>query len=121
MTDSNIFESVVVLCTAPKNDAERIADLVVRKGLAACVSILGVGSIFRWEGEIQREREEMMIMKTTGEFVESLTETISGAHPYDVPEIIALPVVGGHPDYLAWVRESVGKGEGPHPLPGQRD
>jgi periplasmic divalent cation tolerance protein len=114
-------EVVVVLCTAPTRDAERIADLIVRKGLAACVNIMGVGSIYRWEGVIQHEREELMVIKTTGELLENLTETIGGAHPYDVPEIIALPVVGGHADYLAWVRESVGRREGPHPDAGQRD
>jgi periplasmic divalent cation tolerance protein len=104
-------ETVVVLCTAPTRDAERIADLIVRKGLAACVNIHGVGSVFRWEGEIQHEREELMVIKTTGDLLENLTETIRGAHPYDIPEIIALPVVGGHADYLTWVRESVGRRE----------
>ncbi|MDD4255795.1 MAG: divalent-cation tolerance protein CutA [Methanofollis sp.] len=104
-------KTIVVLCTAPTRDAERIADLIVRKGLAACVNIMGVGSIYRWEGEIQHEREELMVIKTTGELLESLTETIGGAHPYAVPEIIALPVVGGHADYLAWVGESVGRRE----------
>jgi periplasmic divalent cation tolerance protein len=104
-------ETVVVLCTAPTRDAERIADLVVRKGLAACVNIMGVGSIYRWEGKVCREREELMVVKTTGELLESLTETIRGAHPYDVPEIIAIPVVGGHANYLTWVRESVGRVE----------
>lgn len=104
-------ETIVVLCTAPTRDAERIADIVVRKGLAACVNILGVGSIFSWEGKIRQEREELMVIKTTGELLEDLTETIRGAHPYETPEIIALPVVGGHADYLAWVRESVGRRE----------
>jgi len=98
---------VVVLCTAPPGDAERIADLVVGKKLAACVNILGVGSIYRWEGKIQRDREELMIVKTDRDHLDDLMETITGAHPYEVPEIIALPVVAGNSDYLAWVRESV--------------
>lgn len=102
-------EIVVVLCTAPTRDAERIADLVVRKGLAACVNIMGVGSIYRWEGKIRQEREELMVIKTTGDLLEDLTEAIRGAHPYETPEIVALPVVGGHADYLAWVRKSVGQ------------
>jgi len=98
---------VVVLCTAPPGDAERIADLVVRKRLAACVNIMGVGSIYRWEGKVQREREELMIIKTGHEHLEDLMETIKGAHPFEVPEIIALPVVAGNTDYLDWVKESV--------------
>ncbi|NVO65842.1 divalent-cation tolerance protein CutA [Methanofollis tationis] len=99
---------VVVLCTAPPGDAERIADLVVGKRKAACVNIMGVGSVYRWEGKIQREREELMIIKTDRKHLDALMETISGAHPYEVPEIVALPVIAGTTDYLEWVRESVG-------------
>lgn len=98
---------VVVLCTAPPGDAERIADLVVGKNHAACVSIFGVGSIYRWEGKIRREREELMIVKTDRDHLNDLIETMKGAHPYEVPEIVALPVIAGNRDYLAWVREAV--------------
>ncbi|QYZ80306.1 divalent-cation tolerance protein CutA [Methanofollis formosanus] len=96
-------EFVVVLCTAPSGDAEEIAGLVVEKRLAACVSLFGVGSVFWWEGKITSEREELLVIKTRGDLLPALTATLKGAHPYDVPEIIALPVIGGDADYLAWV------------------
>ncbi|TAJ43862.1 divalent-cation tolerance protein CutA [Methanofollis fontis] len=98
---------VIVLCTAPSGDAERIADLAVRKHDAACVNIVGVGSVFRWEGEVQRDREELMIFKTTQGRLSILMDTIQGAHPYEVPEIIAVPVIEGAKEYLAWVAEMV--------------
>ncbi|MBP2145370.1 periplasmic divalent cation tolerance protein [Methanofollis sp. W23] len=94
---------VVVLCTAPSGDAEAIAELVVEKRLAACVNLFGVGSVFWWEGEVAREREELMVIKTRRDLLPALTAALKGAHPYDVPEIIALPIIDGDADYLAWV------------------
>ncbi|QSZ66258.1 divalent-cation tolerance protein CutA [Methanofollis aquaemaris] len=104
-------EIVVVLCTAPSGDAERIAGLVVEKRLAACVSLFGVGSVFWWEGTVTSEREELLVIKTRRDLLSDLTDALKGAHPYDVPEIIALPVIGGDADYLAWIAGETRKGE----------
>jgi periplasmic divalent cation tolerance protein len=105
-------EVVVVLTTAPDAAvAESLATALVEEGLAACVNIVpGVTSIFRWEGEVQREAELLLVTKTSAERVPPLRERIVALHPYDVPEMIALPVVGGHAPYLDWVRSASGEG-----------
>jgi periplasmic divalent cation tolerance protein len=102
---------VVVLCTvAAAEDAERIAGEVVGRGLAACVNILpGVTSIYRWKGTIERDEERLLVIKTRAERFEALREAIVALHPYEVPEVIALPVEAGHAPYLAWMDESVGQ------------
>lgn len=102
----------VVLTTAPDAAvAESLATALVHEGLAACVNIVpGVTSIFRWEGEVQREAELLLVTKTTEERVPALCERIVALHPYDVPEMIALPVTGGHAAYLDWVRGASGGG-----------
>lgn len=104
-------EIVVVLCTAPSGDAERIAERVVEKRLAACVNLFGVGSVFWWEGTLAREREELLVIKTRRDLLPDLTAALKGAHPYETPEIIALPIIGGDADYLAWVAGETRRGE----------
>lgn len=100
--------SVVVLVTAPSREtARQIARHVVENRLAACASILGpVESIYTWQGAVQAEEEVLLIIKTRAALVEpSLIPAIKSIHPYDVPEIIALPVVSGLKDYLGWINE----------------
>jgi periplasmic divalent cation tolerance protein len=96
---------VVVLVTGP--DIESLARLgrtIVDEKLAACVNLLdGVRSIYRWEGAIEDEGEALAIFKTTAERLDPLERRIVELHPYDVPEVIALPVVGGSNAYLAWI------------------
>ena len=100
---------VVVLCTiGSAEDAERIARAVVERGLAACVNVVpGVTSFYRWKGEIARDAEWLMVMKTTAACFEALREALVALHPYDVPEIVELPIERGHPPYLDWIDESV--------------
>lgn len=75
--------------------------------MAACVNILpAVESIYRWEGEVERSDEVLTVMKTT--CYSSLEPVLRGLHPYDVPEIIALPITAGLPEYLKWVAEGCG-------------
>ncbi len=97
----------LVLCTCPDQEcALGIGERVVEERLAACVSVLpGVTSIFRWEGQLQRETEVMLLIKTSGEVVDALATRLRQLHPYVVPEIIALPITGGLPDYLSWVTQ----------------
>lgn len=96
----------VVLCNAPPDRAEEIARALVEQKLAACVNVLpGVVSIYRWKGAIERGEESTLLIKTRDDLVPSLMEAIRKIHPYEVPEIVALPVDadGVNPAYLAWV------------------
>lgn len=99
---------VVVTTVSTDEEAERLAGAVVSEGLAACANVVsGVSSIFRWKGTVEREREALVIMKTTGTALQSLRERLVELHPYEVPEVIALDVASGHAPYLAWVRDEV--------------
>jgi periplasmic divalent cation tolerance protein len=100
---------LVVLVTAPAGDvASSLAKTVVEDGHAACVNILpGATSVYRWEGQICEEVEALLVIKTTVSCWPSLMARIRDAHPYDVPEVIALPVVAGLEAYLGWVRGAV--------------
>ena len=86
---------VVVLTTAPPNGSGRLARLIVGEGLAACVNISQVRSTYLWEGEVKEEAEDLLIIKTMKEKLEPLASRIREVHPYDRPEIIALPIRGG--------------------------
>ena len=101
---------VVVLITATSTgEAEAIGRALVEARLAACVNIAsGVRSFFRWQGAIEDQEEALLLVKSRGELVPSIIETVKGLHSYTVPEVIALPILAGSPDYLAWIDESVG-------------
>lgn len=105
---------VVALVTVPTAEvAERIATTVVGEHLAACVNVVpGVRSLFFWEGRVQDEPELLLTIKTTAGRLRALAARVRALHPYSVPELVALPVVGGHAPYLAWVSECVEKGGG---------
>jgi periplasmic divalent cation tolerance protein len=99
-------EVVVVLVTAPDEAvARRIAEGLVEGRLAACVNLVpGIRSIYRWEGALQDDREMLMLIKTASERLDALTARVHELHPYDLPEVLALPAVGGSLPYLAGVR-----------------
>jgi len=100
---------MVVLMTAP--DEATGADLATRlveERLAACVNIVpGIRSVFRWEGRIQDDAEVMLVGKTVASSLDALRARVLQLHPYDVPELLALPVAHGNGSYLDWVREEV--------------
>ena len=99
--------AVVVTTTDSLDEAERLARGLVEARLAACVQIVGpVRSVFRWEGEVSVETEYQLVVKTAR--VPEVTAWIVGNHSYDVPEVIALPVTGGHETYLTWVVDESG-------------
>jgi periplasmic divalent cation tolerance protein len=102
-------ERLVVLMTAgSQEEAEQIAQTLVRELLAACVNILpSVTSIYRWAEEIQHDQEWLLIAKTRREALDDLIRRVQALHSYDVPEIIALPVIGGSDSYLRWVDTEV--------------
>lgn len=90
-------------------EAERIAEAVVVEKLAACANILpGVHSVFEWEGNLCREEETVLILKTTAGRADALTARIKALHSYDCPCIVFLPLAGGNADFLKWVAEQTG-------------
>lgn len=101
--------AVVVLCTAPPAGAADLARQLVEERLCACVNVLpSVHSSFRWEGRVESAEESLLIAKTTAAAAPQLRDRIVELHPYDVPEVLELPVGGGLPAYLAWLTDSVG-------------
>lgn len=102
-------DCAIVLSTCPDADtATRLAGGLVENGLAACVNVVeGIRSIYRWQGTVHDERETLMIIKTTVARYAALERWIQENHPYDVPEVVALPVAGGAEAYLAWVSGQV--------------
>jgi periplasmic divalent cation tolerance protein len=103
---------VVVLSTVGREqDAERLARELVERGLAACVNVVpGVISFYRWRGELTRDAEWLLLIKTTAERFEALRRALVALHPYEVPEIVELPIERGHAPYLDWVEASVAGG-----------
>ena len=108
--DSVQAEGVVVLSTAPdETTAARLAQALVERRLAACVNVIaGVRSTYRWEGEIRRDDEVLLLIKSTRAGVEALKGAIAEIHPYELPEVVVLPVEGGSPAYLRWIADNVG-------------
>jgi periplasmic divalent cation tolerance protein len=100
---------VVVLSTVgTAEDAERIARALVERGLAACVNVLpAVTSIYRWKGGVERDEERLLLIKTRAERFPALKQALVSLHPYEVPEILALPIADGHGPYLDWLDQSV--------------
>lgn len=86
--------------------AEALARGVVAAGLGACVQIVpGVHSVYRWQGEVEVAQEWQCLIKTTAARADELVGHLTSHHPYDVPEVLVTPVVGGNPGYLAWIDE----------------
>jgi periplasmic divalent cation tolerance protein len=97
----------LVLCNAPPDDALRIARALVERRLVACVNIVpGVTSVYRWKGDVQVDAESTMLLKTRAALVPQLTIALLELHPYDLPEVVALPLdmTAGNLAYLAWVQ-----------------
>lgn len=101
-------DAIIVLCTCPTLDAARdLARQVVGERLAACVNIVpAVTSVYRWQGQIQEDAEILLVIKTTRARYEVLEQTLRGLHPYELPEVIAVPVDRGSNEYLQWLSAS---------------
>ncbi len=107
MSSASRFVIVLVTCPTPAV-GRRLARELVRLRLAACVNVLpGVESVFRWRGKVDRSREALLVIKTTRARFAALRRRVLSLHPYDLPEVIALPVAAGHPPYLRWIASSV--------------
>lgn len=102
---------VVLIMAGSQEEAEHLAHSLVAEMLAACVNVVpGVTSVYRWEGEIQRDQEWLLIVKTQREVLDNLVQRVQALHSYEVPEIIALPLVGGSEAYLRWLSAQVHDG-----------
>ena len=98
-------DRIIVLITASnEEEAHKIAELLVNEKKAACVNILpGVDSLFWWEGKIESARESLLLVKTKASLFPEVVELVKRTHSYEVPEIIALPIIAGSEDYLKWL------------------
>ena len=105
---------VVFITTGNSEEAARLADLLIEQRLAACVQILPeVESVYRWQGKIERQKEVLVIAKSTRARFLDLEREVRAIHSYDTPEIVALPLTAGSEPYLEWLNSSVsGEAEG---------
>ncbi|MHB0878395.1 MAG: divalent-cation tolerance protein CutA [Anaerolineae bacterium] len=103
----------LVIVTAPVPIAESLASTLVEERLVACVNIVpGVISIYRWQGRLEREAEALLLMKTDESHLDLLEQRVKELHPYDVPEVIAVPLAEGNGGYLRWLDEGLSPGPG---------
>jgi periplasmic divalent cation tolerance protein len=110
MSQPSTIQAIQVVTTVGNRaEAERIAAQLVGERLAACVQIVGpVKSTFHWQGAIEVSEEWFCLAKTTLDRYEAIERQIRALHSYELPEIIALPIVAGSPEYLAWIARDVG-------------
>jgi periplasmic divalent cation tolerance protein len=102
------FKHVVIFITVPSEEVGRVvADTLLKGKLAACVNMISpVNSLYRWQGEIHDDQEVMLVVKSSVDlFEDELVPAVKAVHPYEVPEIIALPIIMGSDDYLTWIDE----------------
>ena len=106
MQESTVYR--IVLCTCPNmGAAEGIANQLVAAGLAACVNIVpGLKSVYLWEGAVTADDELLLMIKTTAARYQDLEDAIREVHPYELPEIVSVPILAGLPGYLQWIQDA---------------
>ena len=98
---------MMYITTGSAEEARRIGGILVEEKLAACVNIIEpMTSIYWWDGEIQQDRETVLIAKTVARHVTALTDRVKQLHSYDCPCVTALPIENGNPEYLKWIEDS---------------
>ena len=101
--NQNLFQLVLTTCP-DEACAERIAQVLVVEGLAACVNILPpMRSIYTWKGKIEDATEQLLVIKSAAARFPAIRDRLRSLHPYELPEIIAVPIADGLPEYLAWL------------------
>ena len=99
---------VVIITTPNKEEALKIVRILLKERLIACANIVGpVSSLFWWQGKVDEENEFLVFMKSHKSLFERLSERVTEIHSYDVPEIVALPIIEGSPPYLDWLKTSL--------------
>jgi periplasmic divalent cation tolerance protein len=102
---------VVLVTTGSAEEARRIGRTLVEEGLAGCVNVVGaIRSIYRWQGAVEEADEHLLVIKSRAADLPALGERIRALHSYDVPEVLALPVADGSPEYLAWLATATVRG-----------
>jgi periplasmic divalent cation tolerance protein len=109
MTRETTGYGVVLVTASSQEEGEAIASALVELKLAACVTLLPVRSIYTWQGKVNSESEWQLVIKTDLSQFPALSDKIQELHSYEVPEIIALPIVAGSRSYLNWIGENVGE------------
>ncbi len=101
-------EAILVIVTCGSGpEAEKLAKQLLEERLVACVNIAGrIRSLFRWKGAVARESESLLLMKTRRALFDPLCQRVRELHSYEVPEVIAFPVMAGNPEYLEWISQS---------------
>ncbi len=102
-------EPVIVLTTAGSDEqAEQLARALVERRLAACVNVVNeLCSVYRWQGEVQREAEKLLLIKTTRALFPRVRDALRELHSYEVPEVLMLPILDGDTDYLRWLDDQL--------------
>jgi periplasmic divalent cation tolerance protein len=101
--------TIVLVTASSREEAEKIVQRLLEEKLIACANIISpVHSLFWWQGKIDQAQEHLILMKTRRDLFEKLTEIVKSLHSYTVPEIIAIPIIEGSADYLAWLNECLG-------------
>lgn len=103
-------EIVVIVCTISREASGSMAQQLVGRRLAACVNVMPVQSCYRWKGEVCNDAEVLLLVKTRREMANEVVAAIRALHPYELPEIIVLPVIAGHAPYLDWVYNETSPG-----------
>ena len=106
-TFPSVNPGVVLTTTGSREEAERIAQALISENLAACINLVPITSIYRWEGEICNDEEIQLIIKTDLNRFAQIQARITQLHSYDLPEIIAMPITQGSPGYLNWIAAQV--------------
>lgn len=103
--------ALIFITTATKEEAQRIANVLLTQKKVACASILPrVQSFFWWKGKIDSASEVLLVVKTELRLLEATVKSVKELHSYEVPEIIAMPIIGGNEEYLKWIKESIENG-----------
>ena len=110
-SNASANKAVVLVTSATREEAEKIARLLLDRRKVACVNIVpGVQSLFWWQGKLDSAQEILLIAKTRTSLVPQVVDLVRSAHSYTVPEIIALPIVAGNQDYLEWIDQETDEG-----------
>ena len=108
MKEQNKMHIIILITTKDKKEAEKISKLLIKNRLAACVNIVnGVKSLFWWQGKVDQAKEALLIVKSRKEKFVKIAKLVKANHSYDLPEIIAIPIVSGFKPYLNWINDSI--------------
>jgi periplasmic divalent cation tolerance protein len=107
MTQIDPEYGIILVTAGSEEQAKAIASTLIAEHLAACVSITPIHSVYRWEGEVQSEAEWQLMIKSNLHLFETISERIVSLHSYEVPEIIAIPIIKGFSPYLEWIKDNI--------------